>query len=101
MRLRSATGHSGVTPEPEEMNVKGAADGVAIGEVGVELGGCIVDRGLGCAAELELAARLERNPADRAGIAQADRVLLVVEILPAGPLLNACEQGADAVLVPS
>ena len=78
--------------------LSGAADGVAVGEVGVELGGGVVDGRLRGAAQLELAARLERDAADRAVVAQADRVVAVVEIFPAGARLDAFEQRVDAVV---
>src|SRR5690349_3724484 len=80
------------------MDVQRAADGVAVGEVGVELDCCIVDVGVRGAAQLELAARLERDATNRAGVAEADRVVTIVEIVPAGSGLDAFEQRADAIV---
>ena len=61
------------------------------------LGGGVVQVDLRRAGEFELAAGLERDAADGV-VAQADRVVAVVERVPAGAPSDAVEQGVDAVV---
>ena len=67
---------------------------------GVELGRGVVHGLLRRAGKLELAARLQRDAADRFVVAQADGVVAVVERMPAGARFDALEQRADAVARP-
>ena len=80
------------------MDAEPPADFVAIGQMRVELGRCLVNGFVRGAAQLELAAGLERDAADRAGVAQADGVAVVVEIFPALTGLDAGEERVDAVV---
>jgi hypothetical protein len=84
--------------ETEKVNVERTADGATILEMRIELGGGIVDGELWRAREFELAARLERDAADGAEIAQADRVAAIEERVPAGASLDTVEQRVHAIV---
>ena len=80
------------------MDVERPADGATILEVGVEFERGVVQGELRGARQLELAAGLERDAADGVVALQPDRVFAVEEGMPAGPGLDALQQGVDAVV---
>ena len=66
------------------------------GQMGVEFGGGVMERRHRAAAQLELAAGLERDASNGRQVAEANGVVAVVEIIPAGARLDALEQSVDA-----
>ena len=80
------------------MDVQRTADGAAILEMRIELGGGVMDGDLRRAGELELAAGLERDAADGGEVAQPDRLVAIEERVPAGALADALEQRLDSIV---
>ena len=110
--LRHVVGHDAVAglrhhrrlgPRPERAHAEGEkadaealADRLRVGQMLRRFAGGLVQGPQRRTRQLELPARLERNRSAAGLVGETDGVVALDDRLPAGPLLHALQQGADA-----